>query len=381
MEVAHARCCGIDVHRRSLTACLITPGSAGQPRKEIRRFGTMTDELVALRAWLAGAGCTHVALESTGTDWKPVWNVLEEQGTLVLANAQHIKALPGRKSDVKDCEWIADLLRYGLIRGSFVPPRPQRELRELTRYRTSLVRERSRELNRLQKTLEGANITLSQVNGVSAQAMLRELAAGNTELEAMANLAKGQLVKKRSHLVPALTGQVGAHQRFMLTQHLQRLDTLEAQLAELSTEFAARLSPCARQRAIRESLPGVGRPTAEVFLAEVGPELSPFPSAAHLASWAGLCPGSHQSAGKRHRGTTRKGTPWLKSALVEAGVATGRTKHTATAAPPAAGSGRRWRSRTTWLGSPTICCRPIRSTMPRAAATMPSVAARLRNTG
>lgn len=336
MDVVYQYCCGIDVHQRSLTACLVTPGERGRPHTVIRAFGTMTDQLLELRDWLSDAGCTHVALESTGVYWKPVWNLLEDQFALLLVNAQHIKAVPGRTSDVKDCEWIADLLRHGLLRPSFIPDRPQREMRELTRYRSALIRERSREINRLHKTVEAANIKLttvvSQVTGISAQAMLRELAAGNADLAAIAALAKGQLSKKQSQLVQALTGTVGAHQRFMLAQHLVHIDFLDAQIDQVGAEIAERMDPFARQLEILDSIPGIAQSGAEILLAEVGIDMTRFPTADHLASWAGLCPGSHESAGKRTSGRTRKGSPWLKSMLVEAAVAAGRTNGTQIAA-------------------------------------------------
>ncbi|MEX2426153.1 MAG: IS110 family transposase [Thermomicrobiaceae bacterium] len=349
MEIVHARCCGIDVHRMSLTACLITPEATGHATKEIRTFGTMTDQILSLHDWLAEAGCTHVAMESTGVYWKPVWNLLEEAFELLLVNAQHIKAVPGRKSDVKDCEWIADLLRHGLLRPSFVPALPQRELRDLTRYRSALVRDRTREINRLQKTLESCNIKLtsvvSQVTGVSAQAMLRELAAGNTDLEAIASLARGQLAKKAPQLIQALTGTIGPHQRFMVSHHLVHIDFLDEQIVQVSREIAERTDPFSRQLEILDSVPGIAQIGAEIFLAEVGWDMRRFPTAKHLASWAGLCPGSYESAGKRSSGRTRKGSPWLKTMLVEAAVAAGRTKDTPIAARYSRLAARRGRKR------------------------------------
>src|SRR4051812_14682945 len=222
MEMIHARCCGLNLHKRTVVACLFVPGPTGKPQKEIRTFGTMTADLLQLADWLTEAGCTHVAMESTGVYWKLIYNLLEDQFTLLLVNAQHIKAVPGRKTDVKDCEWIADLLRHGLLRPSFVPPRPQREFRELTRYRTSLVRERGAEVNRLQKTLEGANIKLagvaSNILGTSSRAMLEQLIAGTTDGAALAELARGRLRAKLPQLQQALTGQVGPHQRFLLAR-------------------------------------------------------------------------------------------------------------------------------------------------------------------
>jgi transposase len=275
---------------------------------------------------------THAALESTGIYWRPIWNLLEGQLTLLLVNARHVKQVPGRKTDVRDCEWLADLLRHGLLKPSFVPGRPQRELRELTRYRTSLIRERAAEANRVQKTLEGANIKLgnvaSDVLGVSGRLMLRALIAGTTEAVALADLAQGHLRAKIPQLRRALTGNVGAHQRFLLTQQLAHLDALDTLIERLNAEVAARLQPVEATLERLDAIPGVGRRTAEVLLAEIGTDVQPFPTAKHLASWAGVCPGNHESAGKRQRGTTRKGNPWLRTALVEAAHAAGHTKRT-----------------------------------------------------
>jgi transposase len=328
MEVVYARCCGIDVHKRSVTACCLTPGASGQPQRQVRTFETMTDGLLALGDWLASLGVTHVAMESTGVYWKPLWNLFEAEFTLLLVNAQHVKAVPGRKTDVGDAEWLAELLRHGLLRGSFVPDRPARELRELTRYRSSLRRARSAEINRLQKTLEGANIKLasvvSDVTGVSARAMLAELAAGQEDAAALAELARGTLRDKRPQLARALAGRMSAHQRFMVTQHLLLLDEVEEQIAAVSGEIAARLRPFEAQLAILDSIPGIGRWSAEVILAEIGPDMTRFPSAAHLASWAGMCPGNDQSAGKRRSSATRRGSPWLRVTLTEAAYAAGR---------------------------------------------------------
>ena len=336
MEVLHERCCGIDVHKRSLTACVLTPGAGGRPRKEVRTFATMTADLEALAGWLAERGVTHVALESTGAFWKPVWNVLEGRCSLLLANAQHVKRVPGRKTDVGDAEWLADLLRHGLLRGSFVPDRAERELRELTRYRSALVRERTAEVNRLQKTLEGANVKLasvvSDVTGVSARAMLEGLAGGAEDPAALAELARGSLRRKRAELARALAGRLTAHQRFLIAQHLAHIDFLDEQIAQVSAEVEARLRPFEAQLAVLDTVPGIGRWTAEVILAEIGTDMGRFPTAAHLASWAGMCPGNHQSAGKRKGGKTRKGSPWLRVALTEAAYAAGRSKGTALSA-------------------------------------------------
>ncbi len=332
MDVVNARCCGIDIHKRSVTACMLTPGEEGRPTKAIRTFETMTADLLALGDWLAAAGVTHVAMESTGVYWKPIWNLLEERFTLLLVNAAHVKVVPGRKRDVGDAEWLADLLRHGLLRASFVPDRAARELRELTRYRSSLVRERSAEINRLQKTLEGANIKLasvvSDVMGVSARAMLRELVAGQEDAAVLADLAVGQLREKLGELERALTGRMSAHQRFMLTQQLAHIDALDAQVALLGEQIAERLSQSEAQLVVLDSIPGIGRWTAEVIVAEIGTDMGRFPTAAHLASWAGMCPGHDESAGKRRSGKTRKGSPWLRVALTEAAYAAGKTKDT-----------------------------------------------------
>jgi transposase len=333
LDVIYERCCGLDVHKRSVVACLIVSRARGEPRKEIRTFGTMSEDLLELSDWLATAGCTHVAMESTeGFYWKPIYNLLEGAFTPLLVNARHIKAVPGRKTDVKDCEWIAELLRHGLLRGSFVPERSQRELRELTRYRTVLVQERAAEVNRLQKTLEGANVKLASVAtdimGKSARQMLKALIAGSTDASEMARLAKGKLRAKIPQLEQALRGCFGAHQRFLVAQQLAHIDFLEETIERLSAQIAERVRPFEEVIERLETIPGVGRRTAEAILAEIGPEVSRFPTAGHLASWAGMCPGNNESGGKRRSGTTTKGNPWLRAALVEAAKAAGRTKET-----------------------------------------------------
>ena len=332
MDIIHERCCGLDLHKRSVTACRLTPGPDGTVRQEVRTFATMTADLLALGDWLAEGGVTHVAMESTGVYWKPVWNLFEDRFTLLLVNAQHVKVVPGRKRDVGDAAWLAELLRHGLLRGSFVPDRPARELRELTRYRSGLVRERTAEVNRLQKTLEGANLKLasvvSDVTGVSARAMLGALVAGQEDAVALADLAVGQLRRKRTELEQALTGRTSAHQRFMLIQHLAHIDALDEQIAAVGAEIAERLRPFEPQLAILDSIPGIGRWSAEVILAEIGPDMRRVPTAGHLASWAGMCPGHDESAGKRRSGKTRKGSPWLRVTLTEAAYAAGRSKDT-----------------------------------------------------
>lgn len=359
MDVLYERCCGLDVHKREVVACLLTPDVAGQPRKEIRRFGTMTADLDGLAEWLTVAGCTHVALESTGSYWQPVWNVLEERAglTVVLVNPQHMKAVPGRKTDVRDCEWIADLLRHGLLRGSFVPPAEQRQWRELTRYRQALVQERTAEVNRVQKVLEGANIKLasvaSDVLGKSGREMLTALVVGQTDPALLADLAKGRLRSQIPRLERALTGRFGPHQRFLIARQLAHIDYLDEVIAELDDQIAERLHPFEATLERLDTIPGVGRRTAEVILAEVGPDVGRFATAAHLASWAGLCPGNHESAGKRKSGQTRKGNRYLRTALVESAKAAGRGR-TYVAAQYHRLSGRRGHAKAAVAGAHTI---------------------------
>jgi transposase len=301
MDVVYEWWCGRDVHKTSVVACLLISRSWGKPLRAVRTFGTMTEDLLALADWLTETGCTRVAMESTGLYWKPIWDLLEDGFELLLITPRDSKAVPGRKMDVTDAEWIADLLRHGLLRGSYVPGRPQRELRDLTRYRTSLVRERTAEANRLQKTLEGANIKLASVAtdilGTSGRAMLQALVAGTTDAAALAHLAKGRLRKKIPDLERALTGQFTPHQRFMVAEHLAHIDFLEAAIAQVSTEIAERLRPCAEAVAHLDTIPGVGPYLAEALIAEIGTEMSRFPTSGHLASWAGMCPGNHVSAG------------------------------------------------------------------------------------
>jgi transposase len=334
MDVVYERCAGLDVHKRTVVACAVVPDASGAPTKTVRRFGTMTEDLEQLAAWLAEQGVSHVALESTGVYWQPVWNVLEAGGRfdLLLVNARHIKAVPGRKTDVRDCEWLADLLRHGLVQGSFVPDRAQRELRELTRYRTALVEERTAHVNRLQKTLEGANIKLaavaSSVVGVSARAMLAALVAGAADPAALAELARGRLRDKLPALERALTGRLTDHHRYLIPRILAAIDFLEAELTDLDQRIAELERPFAEAVERLDTIPGVGRRVAEIVLAELGPDLHRFPSAAHLASWAGLCPGNHESGGKRLSGRTRHGNRALRRALVEAAQAAGRARRT-----------------------------------------------------
>lgn len=331
MRIMHQRCCGLDVHKKVIVACLLLIESDGEPRKEIRKFGTMTKDLLALLDWLQQSGCKQVAMESTGVYWKPVYNILEGHLEVVVVNAQHLKGVPGRKTDVLDAEWLAECFQLGLLRASFIPPAPVREVRDLTRYRTTLSRERARTASRLQKVLEDANIKLASVvtdiQGMSAWAMLKAIAEGTTNPEALADLAKGLLKKKRPQLLEALTGQIKPHHRFLIAEHLTQIDNLEAAIQRLSEELEERLRPFAKDLDYLDSIPGVGRQTAEVLLAEIGWDMSRFPSEKHLASWAGMCPGNNESAGKRRNGKTRKGSRWLRQALIEAAHGAARTKN------------------------------------------------------
>jgi len=291
----------------------------------------MTEDLEGMAAWLEECDVTHVAMESTGVFWKPIHNVLEGHAfELLVVNAQHMKAIPGKKTDVKDAEWIADLLRHGLLKPSFVPSRAQRELRELVRYRKALVRERAAESNRVQKVLEGANVKLASVAtrvlGLSGRAMVEALSSGVTDPTELADLARGRLRAKHADLQRALRGMVGPHQQMLLAALLRHLHYLDGEIESLSQEIASREQPDEAALAQLQTIPGVGRRTAEVILAEVGADLSRFPSAGHLASWAGLCPGQNESAGKRRSGRTRKGSAALREALTEAARAAARTR-------------------------------------------------------
>lgn len=325
VHLTYPRCAGLDVHKKTVATCVITP--EGQ---EVRTFGTMTKDLLALSDWLAQHRVTHVAMESTGVYWKPVWNVLEGGFELVLANAQHIKAVPGRKTDVRDCEWIADLLRHGLLRPSFVPDRPQRELRDLTRYRVSLVYQRTAEVNRLQKVLEDANVKLASVAtdimGLSAQAMLQELVSGNTDTTAIAELAKGRLRKKIPELEQALTGRFADHHRFLVTCHLSLIDNFDELIAEVEAEIEERVRPFEEKVKQLDTLPGINRIAAQAILAEIGTDMCRFQTHAHLSSWAKMCPGMNESAGKRKSSRTGKGNRWLKRMLVQCARAAAHTK-------------------------------------------------------
>jgi len=331
MEVIYRRCCGLDVHKETVVACVMIR-EGGQAQKEIRTFRTMTSDLLVLHDWLLAHRVTHVAMESSGVYWKPVFNLLEGSFEVLLVNAAHIKTVPGRKTDVKDCEWIADLLSHGLLKASFIPPEPMRDLRDLTRYRKSLIDERIREINRLQKLLESANIKLSSVAsdvlGVSGKAMLEALVSGNTDPEVLADLARGKLRKKLSLLREALHGRFRPHHQFLLGQILSHLDFLDEAIEQMSKEVENRIVPFSKPIELLKTIPGVDQKTAELIVAEIGVDMSRFPTHRHLASWAGLCPGNNESAGKRKSGKTRKGDRWLKRGLMESSWAVGRTDDT-----------------------------------------------------
>jgi transposase len=332
MDILHPCCAGLDVHKDTVYACVRHRGPGGATRESVRVFGTMTPDLLALGDWLAAEGVTHVAMESTGVYWKPVYHLLEGRFALLLANAQQLKRVPGRKTDVQDCAWIAKLLQHGLIAASFVPPQPQRDLRELTRQRVQLVRQKAAVANRIQKVLEDANLKLgsvaSDVLGKSGRAMLRALAAGQTDPAALAELALGRLRKQLPRLRPALTGRVTEHHRFLLGLLLDEVEAVERFLGRLEGRIAAVLGPFAGAVGRLTTIPGVDRRTAEAVVAEIGPDMSRFPSEGHLASWAALCPGNDESAGRRRSGKTAHGSPWLKRALVQAAWAASHTKGT-----------------------------------------------------
>ncbi len=366
MEITYTHAAGLDVHKKTVVACCFTPGPNGKPQKEIRTFGTMLQDLLALADWLTSKGITHVAMESTGEFWKPVYQLLEASFTVLVVNAHHIRNVPGRKTDVKDAEWIADLLRHGLLKGSFIPPRPQRDLRDLTRQRTNLVQDRARVVNQLQKVLEWANLKLasvvSDIMGVSARAMLAAIVGGEADQGVLATLAQGRLRTKQAELERALEGQVRAHHRFMLAQHLMHIDFLEEQIASFDQQIAAYMEaqtlppapptpdpptptaeppvgdgdaaaaapntavPWAEAVTLLDTAPGIGRTVAEMIIAEIGTDMSRFPSEAHLSSWARVSPGNHESGGKRYTGKTGRGSRWIRSALVQAAHAAVRTK-------------------------------------------------------
>ena len=332
MQTLVERGCGLDVHQATVVACLLIVLQSGKVHKQVRTFGTTTRELVSLREWLLPEGCTHVAMESTGVYWKPVYAILEGAFEIVVANAQHVKKVPGRKTDVKDAEWIADLLCHGLLRASFVPPKPIRELRDLTRYRRKLVESRSAERNRLLKVLETANIKLasvvSDVFGASGRLMLLALAEGRDTAQEMAQLAKKQLRKKIPELQLALEGRMEEHHRFLLSVQLHRLGAVEKDLAIVEQRIEEKLKPYAAEVTLLDEIPGVDTALAGAIIAELGVDMSVFENVSQLASWAGVCPGNNESAGKRKSSRIPKGNVYLKTALVEAANAAAKAKGT-----------------------------------------------------
>lgn len=327
MHIMYERCAGLDVHKKTVVACVLTPAGP-----ETRTFGTMTAELLTLADWLLVSGCTHVAMESTGDYWKPVFNILEGTFELLLVNAQHVKTVPGRKTDVKDATWLAELLQHGLLRASFIPPVAQRELRDLTRYRSTFIQERVTLINRVQKLLEDANIKLaavaSDIMGVSGRAILAALLTGHADPQALADLAKGRLRSKRDQLTKALEGRVKPHHRFVLAELLSQIDSLDETIARFDAQIQAICGPVDEAVGLLDTIPGVARHTAEMIVAEIGTDMTRFPSAAHLASWAGVAPGNYESAGKRASGKTRKGNRFLRTTLVQAAHAAARTRST-----------------------------------------------------
>lgn len=336
MEVVYPYCCGLDVHAKTVVACLIEQG-----KKQVQTFSTMTEDLLKLGDWLRSEECTHVAIESTGVYWKPVFNILEGALEVILVNARHIKAVPGRKTDVRDCEWLADLLRHGLLKASFIPPRGIRELRELTRYRQTLVTEHTAVANRLQKLLESANIKLGQVAsdvlGMSGRLMLQALAEGEQDATKLAALAQGRLRNKSEELRRALTGHLTVVQGWVLKEWLTRLTETEAALDRVEARIREEIERCADpfvKEAVEmlDSIPGVGEHVAQTLIAEMGVDMERFGSAERLASWAGMCPGNNESAGKRKSGQTTKGCKYLRTALIEAAWGATRTKGTFLAA-------------------------------------------------
>ena len=392
MEAVYARCAGLDVHKKSVVACRARPGSGGDRERETRQFGTTTAELLMLVDWLHAWGCSHVAMESTGSYWKPVYNLLEGEFEVLVVNAQHVKRVPGRKTDVGDAEWLSELLGHGLLQGSFIPPAAQRDLRDLTRYRTALVEERAREVNRVQKLLESGNIKLASVAtdilGASGRAMLAALVSGEMAPAAMAELARGRLRAKIPALEQALTGRVRPHHRYMLAHYLRHIEFLDEQIAAVSSQIGEQLaalpavtdeegpsspsggspspagtpsdastgtpdrgsSPGHRLTApaaveLLMTIPGVDRRIAEVIVAELGTDMRRFPTANHAAAWGGLAPGNNESGGKHYSGRLRQGNHALRRALVQAAWAASRTADTYLAAQYHRLAGRRGKKR------------------------------------
>jgi transposase len=332
MDVMHRRVAGLDVHEAFVMVCVRVVEADGQITKGVQRYSTMTRDLLAMADWLAAAEVTHLAMESTGVFWKPIWNLLEDQFTILLVNARHVKQVPGRKRDVSDAEWLAQLLQHGLLRASFIPPEPLRELRDLTRHRATLLQDRTRVVNRIHKVLEDANIKLSAVvsdlMGVSGRAMLRAIIAGDDDPRQVANLAQRRLRAKVPQLEEALIGRVRAHHRLLLTTLVDQVTFLEQQIADYDGHIARLIAPFSAALTQLQTIPGVKGRIAQNLLAEIGPDMTVFPSAAHLASWAAVCPGHDETGGKQRSGKTRKGNRWLRAVLTQAAWAAARTKGT-----------------------------------------------------
>jgi transposase len=349
MRIVHRNVAGLDVHKKVIVAAIIVEEADGSWRQEKRTFGSMTAELLSLSDWLLLNGVTHVAMESTGEYWKPVFNILENNFEVIIVNAQHLSRVPGRKTDQSDAAWIAELLQYGLLRASFVPPVGQRELRELTRYRSTFIRERATLINRVHKVLESANIKLasvaSDVMGVSGRLMLKAIIEGSASPEAMAELAKGRLREKREALTKALEGRVKPHHRFVLSELLCEIDNLEETITRFDQEIEEYCRPFEESVDLLKTIPGVSQQTAEVIVSEIGTDMSRFPSADHLAAWAGVAPGNNESAGKHRSGKTRQGNKPLGSALNQAAHAATHSKNTYLAAQYRRLAGRRGKKR------------------------------------
>jgi len=335
----------LDVHRDTVAACVRVPGDGGERCQEVRTFGTTTTQLEALREWLVGLGVTLVGMESTGIYWRPVFAQLEDHVECWLLNAEHLHNVPGRKTDVADSVWICELTEHGLVRPSFVPPKPIRALRDLTRYRTVVVKERGRESQRLHKVLEDAGIKLSSVASkvltASGRDMIEALVEGTRDPEVLAEMARGRMRAKIPQLKEALNGRFGPEHGLVAARMLARIDHAEEVITELSAQTREAIAPWEHHITLLMTIPGVGRRIAEVLIAEIGPDMSRFRTSAHLASWAGMCPGNNESAGKHRSGRTRKGSKWLREALVEAAHAAARSKGTYLSAQYARLRGRR----------------------------------------
>lgn len=349
MEIVHQVCAGVDVHKERIAVCVRVVGGDGKANRQVRTFGTMTHQIEELRVWLEGFGVTDVAMESTGVFWKPIWNILCGHFELHLVNPRHMKNVPGRKTDVKDCEWICQLLQFGLLRSSFVPSQAIRQLRELTRSRTKLVQQTATVVNRIHKVLQDANVKLSSVAsdimGVSARDMLRAIVQGENDPNRLAEMARRRLRAKIPELRLALNGTVNDHHRFLLHRYLTQIDFLEAETRLFDERIRDATAPFEELIQLLDTIDGIDRRTAECLIAEIGPDMNQFHSAGALASWAGMCPGNHESAGKHKSGKTTKGSRWLQRTLAEAAWAASRTKNTYLSAQYKRLAARRGRNR------------------------------------